>query len=66
MRMWGGGSVVVVLVLSATVLVLSATVLALLAITRQTANVLFLLLSIFCYLNKDYKGTKFSFTNINK
>merc|ERR1712117_832693 len=35
------------------VLVLSATVLALLAITKQTANVLFLSLSIICYLNKD-------------
>jgi len=33
------------------VLVLSATVLALLASTKQTANVLFLLPSIICYLD---------------
>jgi len=48
-----------VLVLSATVpvLVLSATELALLAFTKHSANVLFLLLSMICYLNKELKGT---------
>ena len=44
-----------VLVLSATVL---ATVLVSLAFTKHSANVLFLLLSMICYLmNKDYKET---------
>ena len=45
------------------VLVLSATALVSLAFTKHSANVLFLLLSMICYLNKDYNETFSSSAN---